>query len=172
MNFGFEIVEVKLGSSASVYTILIDGQSTTELDSFLEKVERYIREIEDPEKGEALKEAFDFIVRRLNMTIPSKGARSHYFDYDGRADDAVEKIKQSLLRLYCLRYGKLLIILGNGGIKPVSVRKTQDKEDLDEAVRKLQYINERINKEQQAGRFRFDDQGRITESSTKKFEEI
>lgn len=172
MNFGFEIVEVIVGSRASVYTVLIEGREQTELDLFLTNVQKEIQEIEDAEERDRLKEAFDFIVNRLRSTIPSTGCQARYFEPDGRADDAVEKLKQNLLRLFCLRYGKLLVIVGNGGIKPPSIRRTQDKEDLDKAVKQLQYINKRLDEAQEANLFSFSEHGKITADSKKKFEAL
>lgn len=170
MNFNFKIVEIELGPRASIYTISIDGKEKTELELFLSNVGQEINEIEDSKERNKLKEALDFIVNRLKNTIPQKGCLDYYFEYDGKSTDVVEKIKQSLLRLYCLRFGKLLIIVGNGGIKPENIRTTQGKKDLDKAVKNLQYINDKIESAQKIGRFSFDDTGIITETSKIKFD--
>jgi hypothetical protein len=161
VNFGFKIVEVSLGKRASVYTIQIEGEEQTELDKFLAK-----KEVQNE------KEALEFIAYRLQATIPNKGAQKRFFDEnEGKATDAVCKLKQSLLRCYCLRFGKLMIIAGSGGIKPRNIRRRQDKDDLDKAVKILQYVEKRIEEAQKLDQFEFSyNDGRITKDSKIKFE--
>lgn len=163
MNFGFELIEVKLGKRASVYTIKIDGEDTTELDKFLSK-----KEVQNE------KDALDFIVNRLYNTIPNKSAQKRYFDLnEGKAIDAVAKLKHAFLRCYCLRYGKLLVIAGSGGFKPEETRRRQDKKDLDQAVKVLQYVDRRIQDSIDDENFGFyDENGEITDDSKIRFQPL
>jgi hypothetical protein len=49
------------------------------------------------------------------------------------------------LRLYCIRYGSIAIILGGGGEKPEGVRALQDDPKLKEENYRLRAIAKRIN---------------------------
>lgn len=162
MNFGFEIIEVSLGKRASVYTIQIEGEEQTELNKFLSKKE-----------VQSEKQALEFIAYRLQEIIPNKGAQKRFFKPDGKAIDAVCKLKHSLLRCYCLRFGTLMIIAGGGGVKPRNIRRTQDKEDLNQAVKILQYVEKRIEEASNNQEFEFSySDGQITEKSKTHFKPL
>jgi hypothetical protein len=160
----FELIEIQIGSKASIYTIHIEGEKKNELEKWIEKILSEIdnTKSEDNEDYNKLKEALDFIVNRLKKTIPHKGAKEYYFEHDGKRTDAVVKLKNSILRLYCLRYGGLLLIVGNGGTKPAGIIKTQDKKELKEAVENLQVVESKIKEAQDMGEFNFSDNGEIT----------
>jgi hypothetical protein len=162
VKFGFEIVEVILGERCSIYTIRKEGESETELDKFLGS----------EEVGEH-SEALQFIANRISNIIPDKGAQQRFFEYESNATNAVMKLKHSQLRCYCLRFGKLMVIMGNGGVKPTGIRRTQEKEGLQHAVDTLIYVEQRITEAQREGKFSFyNDNGSITEDSKQTFEPL
>lgn len=51
------------------------------------------------------------------------------------------------MRLYCIRFANVAIILGGGGYKDKSVRKWQDDKKLSEEVRKVMAYAESILKQ-------------------------
>jgi hypothetical protein len=60
------------------------------------------------------------------------GAREHYFKHqEGNPSDGVCALfdtPEKKLRLYCIRYGTLIIIIGGGG--PKNVKKLQENDKL------------------------------------------
>ncbi len=68
------------------------------------------------------------------------GNRDIYFENEGT--NCVYKFKDTgILRLYCIRYGSLAIIVGGGDTKEPWINTYQEKESLDKAVRMLRAID-------------------------------
>jgi hypothetical protein len=164
VNFGFEIIQVSTGKRSTIYTIKIDGEELSELDKFLTNPEVNKEESKVPLRR---------ITSDLIEEIPNRGAREYYFEYESSSTNAVCKLKHTQLRLYCLRFGKLMVIAGNGGVKPSNVRKTQDSKELQEIVNKLIYIEQRILEAQKNGNFQIlDNTGEISQNSKTSFDPI
>lgn len=74
------------------------------------------------------------IAGRLQQIGRTTGARANFFKLDeGKPGDGVCALyddPDSKLRLYCIRYGNVAIILGGGGPKPPGVRAWQEDEKL------------------------------------------
>lgn len=112
------------GSMGSVYTILIDDEETTAFQKFImNNKNSFISEIKD-------------IVGRLKAMGSKTGMRENFFKLnEGNPSDGVCALydeDKSNLRLYCIRYGSQLIILGGGGHKPKTIRALQDDPNLKE----------------------------------------
>ena len=88
------------------------------------------------------------ILERLKAINSFTGAREKYFKFnEGNPGDgicALFDIPDSNLRLYCIRYGNSLIILGGGGEKPKSVKAFQEVEKLREENYLLREISAQI----------------------------
>lgn len=108
------------GSKASVYGLWFEEQQKTSLEIFLEE-----------NKNTFLSELND-IVTRLRTMGNKTGAREHFFKLnEGKLSDGVCALfdnPNKKLRLYCIRYGALIIIVGGGG--PKTVKKLQENEKL------------------------------------------
>lgn len=113
------------GKSASLYTIFLEEEQKTLFDRFLaENKNTFISELKS-------------IVSRLNIIGHDTGARVQFFKlHEGNPGDgvcALYDVPDSRLRLYCIRYGSLLVILGGGGYKPKGMTAFQeDRKLLDE----------------------------------------
>jgi hypothetical protein len=134
----FEIVKLDSlsGDSAGIYTILLEGETFTLFEKFLnENVALFKSEISD-------------ILQRLNTIANKTGARESFFKTkEGRPGDgvcALYDIPGSKLRLYCIRFGQELIILGGGGPKPKSIRALQEDNKLKDENFQLREIAKRI----------------------------
>lgn len=127
----YEIVKIKhlSGGECSIYSI-IDSSDNTK--TFLD---RFIDENINSFKSETIE-----IITRLKTIGNRTGARVQFFkEHEGIPGDGVCALyddEESNLRLYCIRYGMQLIIVGGGGYKPKSIRALQE----DEKLRKENYF--------------------------------
>ena len=63
------------------------------------------------------------------------------------------------MRLYCIRYGNSLVLLGGGGFKPKSIRKLQEENKLREENYLLRKISALITERIKTGEIQFSDDG-------------
>jgi len=136
----FEIVELEgfSGNSAKIYSVIIDGEEDTLFEDFISSHEgNYEKEVDD-------------IVNRVMLIGNKHGARAQYFkEYEGIPGDgmcALYDMDESNLRLYCLRYGTLTVVLGGGGPKGKDIRAWQEDGDLNYFANMLIEISCRITK--------------------------
>lgn len=120
----YEIVELEelSGPNATVYSIIKKGDRLTLFDHFIkEYVSTY-------------KEEIKFIITRLREMGKTTGAREQFFKCnEGKPGDGVCALydePDKALRLYCIRYGKVAILLGGGGPKKRGTIAWQDDKKL------------------------------------------
>jgi len=124
------------GNKASIYSIILNDEQETLLDKFIyENKNLFLGEIID-------------ILKRL-ITIGQKtGARIDYFKlFEGKPGDGVCALyddDDSNLRLYCIRYGTQLVVVGNGGPKPKSIRALQEDDKLTDENYFLKWLSSEI----------------------------
>lgn len=126
------------GNKASVYSVIIDDEQLTLLDKFIqENKNSYLSELKN-------------IVGRLRTIGKTTGARMDYFKLnEGVPGDGVCALydePDNHLRLYCIRYGTQIIVLGSGGPKPKSIRGFQDNDKLTEENYFLRWLSVEITK--------------------------
>ena len=134
MNCEIVKLDAYSGNGASIYTIYIEEEETTLYDKFVsENKSSYNNEVKD-------------INNRL-ITIGKIGAREQFFKLkEGVPGDGVCALfdnPNSNIRLYCIRYGSNLIIVGGGGPKSKSIRSLQQ----DDKLTKENYLLRAISKE-------------------------
>lgn len=124
----YEIIELEefSGSKATIYSVLPIGDDFTLFDYFIEAYQKeYSQEI-------------GFIINRLEVMVQMTGAREIFFKtQEGLPGDGVCALYDNpgrKLRLYCIRYGNVAVILGGGAVKAPGVRAWQDDEKLKEAA--------------------------------------
>lgn len=120
----YEIVEIEKysGVEAKVYTIILRGEKSSIFDKFLtENLEVYRDEVKS-------------IIATLFQIGHTTGARYSFFKHhEGKYGDNVCALFDSPdkhLRLYCIRFGMDIIILGGGGVKPRNIIAWQEDEKL------------------------------------------
>jgi hypothetical protein len=122
MNYKLLKISELSGNKASVYSLYSEEEKCT-------LFERFLRENEKSFKSEI----FD-ILKRLNTIGKKEGAREHFFKTkEGKPGDlvcALYDMPDSHLRLYCMRLGSSLIILGGGGYKPKTIKALQSDPKL------------------------------------------
>lgn len=132
----YEIVELEefSGSEAKVYSIIPKGEEDTLFDTFIEEYWNDYRE--------ELKE----ILTRIGTIGHATGARESFFKHEGDREFtktygdyvwALYDPKGSHLRLFCIRFSSIAIILGGGGLKDKSIIKWQDDPKLSQEARKV-----------------------------------
>lgn len=127
---GFEIVDFLIGEKAGFFSLKFEGEEKSEAEKFFE-----ILFNEDEEKAENL-------YSKIEYQAEVRGCLDSLFFYE--RDESIYKLKEGDWRLYCIRFGKVAVIMGGGDFKDVP--KTQDSEILEKHVNTLQIINKIINK--------------------------
>lgn len=111
------------GPMGSVYTIQIDGEESTAFRNFITN------------NNDSFKSEIKDIIGRLKTMGFKTGMRENFFKlYEGNPGDGVCALydeEDSNLRLYCIRYGSQIVILGDGGHKPKSIRTFQEDKNLE-----------------------------------------
>lgn len=120
----YEIVELEefSGRQATIYSVIMEEDDVTLFDQFVN------------ENKTTFRKEIKSIAGRLQEIGHTTGARQKFFKIDeGKPGDGVCALyddPDSKLRLYCIRYGNVAIILGGGGPKPPGVEAWQDDEKL------------------------------------------
>jgi hypothetical protein len=115
-------IEQLSGKQASIYSVIYDNDQISLFDKFInENQNSFISELSS-------------ILVRLRVIGKKTGARESFFKLDeGDLGDGVSALyddPKKNLRLYCIRYGASLIIIGGGGHKPKTVRALQNDPKL------------------------------------------
>lgn len=134
----FELVKVEelSGKKASIYTAILDGEDVSLFDRFLN------------ENSITFKSEILDILSRLRTIANKTGAREGFFKLnEGKPGDGICALYDqpgSNLRLYCIRFGHELIILGGGGPKSKEIRALQESEKLKTENYQLREIAQNI----------------------------
>lgn len=136
----FKLIKIKelSGKETSIYTIVRYGDKKTLFETFLE------------ENSITFKSEILDILTRLNTIANNTGAREGFFKTkEGKPGDGICALydqPESNLRLYCIRFGHELIILGGGGPKPKNISALQEDEKLTLENYQLREIAQQIMK--------------------------
>jgi hypothetical protein len=150
----YEIVELEelSGPKATVYSIIKEGDRLTLFDHFIkEHVGKY-------------KEEIKFIINRLQQMGKTTGAREQFFKCnEGKPGDGVCALYDEPdkgLRLYCIRYGKVGILLGSGGPKKREIIAWQDDKKLTKEAQLIIGISKDITNRLKEGEIYWSANGR------------
>ncbi len=136
MKFKIIKLENLSGKGASIYSIIMNNEKKTLFENFL------------TENKNSFKDETIDILKRLNSIGKELGARSVFFkDFEGKPGDgicALFDVPNSNLRLYCIKYGTQIIILGSGGFKSKSTKALQETKKLQEENYLLRIISSQI----------------------------
>ena len=124
MKYKYKLVKLDSlsGNKASVYSVYDYEREKTLFQIFLEENKNsFISEIKN-------------LWARLVVIGKKEGARHGFFKHnEGKPGDGVCALydePEKNLRLYCVRYGTLIVLLGGGGIKPKEIRAFQEDPKL------------------------------------------
>lgn len=136
----FELLKIKglSGKKASFYTVVPKGAEKSLFDLFLE------------ENSITFKSEILDILKRIKTIANNTGAREGFFKTkEGKPGDGICALYDqpgSNLRLYCIRFGYEIIILGGGGPKPKSISALQENEKLTSENYQLREVAQKIMK--------------------------
>lgn len=154
LKVNYEIVELEefTGKGATIYSVIMGNGADTLFDGFLR------------ENVVAYKEEVKSIVGRLNQMGTTIGARAQFFKQEeGKPGDGVCALydePDSKLRLYCIRYGNVAIILGGGGPKAKKIKAWQEDEKLEKEAKLMIRLSKDILNRIQAGDLEWSKDGR------------
>ena len=144
----FELVKLAGFSNdeVSVYTLLNCDTGISLFQSFIqENQHEFPDEVKD-------------IAKRI-LSFKEVGARENYFKInEGKPGDVVCALyddEKSNLRLYCIRYGTVLVVLGSGGHKPKTTRRLQETKKLEDENQIMRNLSAEIEKRRRNGDLSF-----------------
>lgn len=134
----FQLVEVNnlSGKKATIYSIKLDGEKKNYFEKFIsENFLEYKNEVSN-------------IANRLRTIGHKTGAVEGFFKQkEGTLGDlvcALYDMPNSNLRLYCVRFGHGVVVLGSGGLKPKNIRALQESEKLEEENYIVRFVSEKL----------------------------
>ena len=140
----FELVKLAGFSNdeVSVYTLLNCDTGISLFQSFIqENQHEFPDEVKD-------------IAKRI-LSFKEVGARENFFKInEGKPGDGVCALyddEKSNLRLYCIRYGTVLVVLGSGGHKPKTTRRLQETKKLEDENQIMRNLSAEIEKRRRNG---------------------
>ena len=116
----FELVELKelSGPKTTIYSLYLEDETRTLFDKFLsDNVDRYRQEV------------ISILDKMSKISFKFGAERMFFKENEGKLGDLVCALydsPDSNLRLYCIRLGKTIIILGGGGYKSKLIRALQE----------------------------------------------
>lgn len=139
MNFRIVKLERLSGPKATIYSVVLeedDDHQITLLDHFLtENQQDYHAETKD-------------IISRLRAIGHKTGAREHFFkEREGSPGDGVCALyddPDKKLRLYCIRFGSAVLIVGGGGPKPKGMRALQESPKLTQENNYMKTVSSKV----------------------------
>ena len=144
----FELVKLAGFSNdeVSVYTLLNCDTGISLFQSFIqENQHEFPDEVKD-------------IAKRI-LSFKEVGARENFFKInEGKPGDGVCALyddEKSNIRLYCIRYGTVLVVLGSGGHKPKTTRRLQETKKLEDENQIMRNLSAEIEKRRRNGDLSF-----------------
>lgn len=148
MTISLKRLDKLSGKKATVYSVQLDD-GTDLFDQFLkENSAEYEKDVKD-------------ILQRIRSISRKAGAQKHFFKTkEGKPGDGVCALydtPEKHLRLYCIRMGNTVIILGGGGPKPKEICALQEDPKLKHENYLLRDISKELTDKMRNGEIRFSD---------------
>lgn len=109
------------GRKATFYTVVSEDGDNLFNNFLAENSVKYTKEVKE-------------IISTIRTMANDTGARSHFFkEKEGTPGDgvcALYDLEVKNLRLYCIRYGTDIVVLGGGGYKPKTIKALQEDPKL------------------------------------------
>ena len=131
MKLSCELIQIAYGDAGTLYSVKLNGCEKSEFELFTEIPE--------------LQENHDFheVLAFLEVMVDKKGFKQRFFKVkEGSRTDSLVALSRGKIRLYCLRWSGILLIVGYGGYK--NTKSYQDDPILDRATKVLQAVDEEL----------------------------
>ena len=134
----FRLVEITelSGTACKIYSVSIDEAEDTLFDYFLDRL------------SDGYPKAVEEIWNKLLFMGEEGGVRLHFFrENEGHPGDGVVALLDEPrfpLRLYGIRFGTVLLILGDGGYKAPQIHAWQEDETLSRAAKQMIILSAKI----------------------------
>jgi hypothetical protein len=139
------------GKKASIYSVYVYKEEKTLYERFVE------------ENASSFKDELKDINVRLWVIGHKTGAREIYFKLkEGKPGDGVCALyddPDANLRLYCIKYGSDIVVVGGGGYKPKSISALQEDPKLTEENYFLRWLSKAITEKRQQKEISFSPNG-------------
>lgn len=146
MNRKIALVEYHFGKRTSFYTLVFADEADILKDS---ETELFFAAHEESHPKQV-----ELIIEKIELMSRVWGATEYHFKNETSRDRinlwAIPRFDKKgnkfsgTLRLFCLRFGSGVVILGNGGIKPKGVRTYQEVPELEAAALVLENVANEI----------------------------
>ena len=138
MNYEIVQLDEFSGTRATVYSLLPEGEEGTVFDVFVKEcIANFKSEIED-------------IVNTLEIIGKKRGAQENLFKlYEGNYGDGVVALfdePERNLRLYAVRLGSMILILGGGGYKSKDIKALQEDPKLNSEQKIMTQLSKELTK--------------------------
>lgn len=149
----YEIVKLEelSGNGATIYSILTEGSDQTLLEKFIE------------DHQSTYKTEVDEILSKLLNIGTKYGAREQWFKLkEGKPGDHVVALYDNpdkKLRVYGIRQGSCLLIMGDGGPKPKNITALQEDDKLTETNEFMRQVSNDIYEKMRDKEIRFSEDG-------------
>lgn len=141
MNFQIVRLNDLSGAKATIYSVILEQDEENETTLFDHFVTENLKEHREEVKN---------IISRLRSIGQKTGARDHFFkDWEGKPGDGVCALyddPDKKLRLYCVRFGTAVLVIGGGGPKPKTMKALQESEKLTEENEYMKIVSSQIAK--------------------------
>jgi hypothetical protein len=145
----YDLVEIEdlSGNNAHIYSVKLKGDAETLL-------EKFIKDNKDSHKKD-----IEYLIRKI-IKIGKLGCQDNFFKLnEGIPGDGVCALWHQNIRLYCIRYGHVALVVGYGGEK--NVRAYQDDPELNATVKQVINLAADINQKVKEKEITFTDDGEI-----------
>lgn len=139
MNFRLVKLGALSGEKATIYTVILEEDEPSNkslFDHFL-----------DENNGKFREEVKD-IVKRIKAMGHKTGTVDIYFkEREGTLGDGVCALfdtPEKNLRLYCIRFGNAVLVVGGGGHKPKSIKALQEDKKLTKENDYMRIVSQKI----------------------------
>lgn len=139
MNFRIVRLDDLSGAKATIYSAILEEDEKDQMSLF----DRFLAE-----NSTAFRDEINNILSRIKTIADKTGSRDHFFKrWEGNPGDGVCALyddPERRLRLYCIRFGTTVLILGGGGDKPKPMKALQESEKLEYENKLVRIISSKL----------------------------
>jgi hypothetical protein len=148
VKFSIINIEPLSGPKAKIYSIKFEEKYASELIVFVNKFH------------DSHPHIIDEAIQRIRLIAQREGIQDSFFRRECSETHNVFRLLETKdIRLYCIKFDSALLLFGSGGIKTIKKNKLKDNPHLEKEVKKLQKIEDAINKRINSGELSITSEG-------------